>query len=77
MKMHRGHEASAPAFDRHFALQKRLYGGQVIVNLLGKNEGEHMLNQAFQVRGTTDRDANPVPMCAPSEQPVYFYTNVQ
>lgn len=53
MKMHRGHEASAPAFDRHFTLQKVLYGGQVIVNLLGKNEGEHMLNQAFQVRGIT------------------------
>ena len=50
VKMSRGYEASAPAFDRHLTLQKQHYGEQVIVNLLGLKEGEHMLSQAFQVR---------------------------
>jgi len=47
--MSRGYEASAPAFDRHFLLQKRQYGQQVIVNLLGRKEGEHSLSDAFTV----------------------------
>ncbi|XP_069133360.1 synaptojanin-1-like isoform X2 [Argopecten irradians] len=47
VKMSRGHEASAPAFERHLAMLKKLYGDQVIVNLLGQKEGEHMLSQAF------------------------------
>jgi len=47
--MSRGYESSAPAFDRHLALQKQQYGHQVIVNLLGNKEGEHVLSQAFQV----------------------------
>ncbi|KAK3104004.1 hypothetical protein FSP39_023595 [Pinctada imbricata] len=47
VKMSRGHEASAPAFERHLAMLKELYGDQVLVNLLGRKEGEHMLSQAY------------------------------
>uniref|UniRef100_A0A8C8ZF92 Synaptojanin-1 n=1 Tax=Prolemur simus TaxID=1328070 RepID=A0A8C8ZF92_PROSS len=43
-----GFEANAPAFDRHFRTLKNLYGKQIIVNLLGSKEGEHMLSKAFQ-----------------------------
>lgn len=38
-------------FPRHFTALRRLYGKQVIINLLGSKEGEHMLSKAFQVRG--------------------------
>ncbi|XP_077979137.1 synaptojanin-1-like isoform X2 [Glandiceps talaboti] len=48
VKMSRGYEASAPAFDRHLSTIKVQYGDQVIVNLLGSKEGEHMLSKAFQ-----------------------------
>nr|XP_022328766.1 synaptojanin-1-like isoform X2 [Crassostrea virginica] len=47
VKMSRGHEASAPAFDRHLNMIKDLYGDQVLINLLGQKEGEHMLSQAY------------------------------
>ena len=47
--MSRGHEASAPAFERHLGMLKELYGDQVLVNLLGRKEGEHMLSQAYTV----------------------------
>lgn len=36
---------------RHFTALRRLYGKQVIINLLGSKEGEHMLSKAFQVSG--------------------------
>lgn len=49
VKMSRGYEASAPAFDRHLLLQKQQYGRPVIVNLLGRKEGEHNLSDAFAV----------------------------
>ncbi len=49
VKMSRGYEASAPAFERHLSLLKQRYGEQIIVNLLGIKEGEHMLSQHFQV----------------------------
>ncbi|NWQ63359.1 SYNJ1 protein, partial [Neopipo cinnamomea] len=49
VRMSRGFEANAPAFDRHFQTLKNLYGKQIIVNLLGAKEGEHMLSKAFQV----------------------------
>lgn len=39
-----------PVSSRHLAALKRLYGKQVIINLLGSKEGEHMLSKAFQVR---------------------------
>ncbi|XP_078787260.1 synaptojanin-1 isoform X6 [Oryzias latipes] len=48
VKLSRGFEANAPAFERHFAALRRLYGKQVIINLLGGKEGEHMLSKAFQ-----------------------------
>jgi len=47
--MSRGYETSAPAFERHLNSIKIQYGEQVIVNLLGSKEGEHMLSQAFNV----------------------------
>ncbi|KAM6986805.1 synaptojanin-1 [Aplochiton taeniatus] len=48
VKLSRGFEANAPAFERHFSALRRLYGKQVIINLLGMKEGEHMLSKAFQ-----------------------------
>ncbi|KAI1893600.1 hypothetical protein AGOR_G00125390 [Albula goreensis] len=48
VKLSRGFEANAPAFERHFSSLKRLYGNQMVVNLLGMKEGEHMLTKAFQ-----------------------------
>ncbi|XP_006814436.1 synaptojanin-1-like, partial [Saccoglossus kowalevskii] len=48
VKMSRGYEASAPAFERHLSTIKVQYGDQVIVNLLGSKEGEDMLSKAFQ-----------------------------
>ncbi|XP_053164130.1 synaptojanin-1 isoform X6 [Hemicordylus capensis] len=48
VRMSRGFEANAPAFDRHFRTLKNIYGKQIIVNLLGSKEGEHMLSKAFQ-----------------------------
>ena len=39
-------------FSRHFSALRKLYGKQVIINLLGSKEGEHMLSKAFQVSGT-------------------------
>lgn len=47
--MSRGYECSAPAFERHLSAIKQQYGEQVIINLLGRKEGEHMLSQAFHV----------------------------
>ncbi|XP_064476937.1 synaptojanin-1-like isoform X2 [Ornithodoros turicata] len=48
VKMSRGSEASAPAFERHMSQIKQRYGDQVIINLLGSKEGESMLTQMFQ-----------------------------
>ncbi|XP_058483061.1 synaptojanin-1 isoform X3 [Solea solea] len=48
VKLSRGFEANAPAFERHFTALRQLYGNQVIINLLGSKEGEHMLSKAFQ-----------------------------
>ncbi|XP_064208707.1 synaptojanin-1 isoform X5 [Anguilla rostrata] len=48
VKLSRGFEANAPAFERHFSALRKLYGKQVIINLLGMKEGEHMLSKAFQ-----------------------------
>ncbi|KAI8520793.1 Synaptojanin-1 [Branchiostoma belcheri] len=47
VRMSRGYEASAPAFDRHFDTLKEKYGDQVVVNLLGNKEGEAMLSRQF------------------------------
>ncbi|KAJ3589559.1 hypothetical protein NHX12_010404 [Muraenolepis orangiensis] len=48
VKLSRGFEANAPAFERHFSALRGLYGKQVVINLLGSKEGEHMLSKAFQ-----------------------------
>ncbi|KAM9383339.1 synaptojanin-2 [Phaethornis superciliosus] len=48
LRLNRGLEANAPAFDRHMMLLKEQYGKQVIVNLLGSKGGEEVLNKAFK-----------------------------
>ncbi|XP_036332879.1 synaptojanin-1 [Rhagoletis pomonella] len=53
VKLSRGFEASAAAFDRHMTMMKQRYGYQAIVNLLGTSmigskEGEAMLSNEFQ-----------------------------
>lgn len=53
VKLSRGFECSADAFDRHMRMMKRRYGKQAIVNLLGTSligskEGEAMLSNEFQ-----------------------------
>ncbi|XP_013782623.1 synaptojanin-1-like [Limulus polyphemus] len=61
VKMSRGSEASAPAFDRHFSVIKQRYGDQVIINLLGSKEGEAMLSQMYQTHLKACRHKN-IPM---------------
>lgn len=53
VKLSRGFEATAPAFDRHMTMMKSRYGRQAIFNLLGTSligskEGEAMLSNEFQ-----------------------------
>ncbi|XP_032341145.1 synaptojanin-2 isoform X2 [Camelus ferus] len=49
LRLNRGLEANAPAFDRHMVLLKEQYGKQVVVNLLGSRGGEEVLNRAFKL----------------------------
>uniref|UniRef100_A0A672QNA2 Synaptojanin-1 n=1 Tax=Sinocyclocheilus grahami TaxID=75366 RepID=A0A672QNA2_SINGR len=46
----------------HFSALRRLYGKQVIINLLGMKEGEHMLSKAFQSHLKASEHANAVRM---------------
>ncbi|TTE36946.1 Synaptojanin-1 [Bagarius yarrelli] len=62
VKLSRGFEANAPAFERHFTALRRLYGKQLIINLLGMKEGEHMLSKAFQSHLKASEHANHVKM---------------
>nr|XP_028582872.1 synaptojanin-1 isoform X5 [Podarcis muralis] len=62
VRMSRGFEANAPAFDRHFHTLKNLYGKQIIVNLLGSKEGEHMLSKAFQSHLKASEHADDIKM---------------
>ncbi|KAK1800390.1 hypothetical protein P4O66_005620 [Electrophorus voltai] len=62
VRLSRGFEANAPAFERHFVALKRLYGKQVNINLLGMKEGEHMLSKAFQSHLKASDHANTVKM---------------
>ncbi|XP_036974869.1 synaptojanin-1 isoform X1 [Acanthopagrus latus] len=62
VKLSRGFEANAPAFERHFTALRRLYGKQVIINLLGSKEGEHMLSKAFQSHLKASEHASAVKM---------------
>lgn len=53
VKLSRGFETSAAAFDRHMTMMKQRYGYQAIINLLGTSlvgskEGEAMLSNEFQ-----------------------------
>uniref|UniRef100_A0A3B4HAL4 Synaptojanin-1 n=1 Tax=Pundamilia nyererei TaxID=303518 RepID=A0A3B4HAL4_9CICH len=61
VKLSRGFEANAPAFE-HFTALRRLYGKQVIINLLGSKEGEHMLSKAFQSHLKASEHASAVKM---------------
>ncbi|KAM8742412.1 synaptojanin-1 isoform 5-T6 [Acanthopagrus schlegelii] len=62
VKLSRGFEANAPAFERHFTALRQLYGKQVIINLLGSKEGEHMLSKAFQSHLKASEHASAVKM---------------
>ncbi|XP_060687579.1 synaptojanin-2-like isoform X1 [Hemiscyllium ocellatum] len=48
LRLTRGIEADAPAFDRHLILLRQQYGSQVIVNLLRIKGGEEVLSRAFK-----------------------------
>lgn len=48
MRLTRGLEANAPAFDRHLMLLREHYGNQVIVNLLRIKGGEEVLSRAYK-----------------------------
>jgi len=48
IRFSRGYEASSPAFERHIASLKAIYGYQLLVNLLGRKEGEHSLSMAYK-----------------------------
>ncbi|XP_031427567.1 synaptojanin-1 isoform X2 [Clupea harengus] len=62
VKLSRGFEANAPAFERHFTALRQLYGKQVILNLLGMKEGENMLSKAFQSHLKASEHASTVRM---------------
>ncbi|KAG8227890.1 hypothetical protein J437_LFUL008204 [Ladona fulva] len=66
VKMSRGYEVSAPAFDKHLSLIKERYGHQAIVNLLGSSligskEGEAVLSQLFQTQHNTSTHGKDIP----------------
>ncbi|KAJ9600882.1 hypothetical protein L9F63_000994, partial [Diploptera punctata] len=66
VKMSRGFESSASAFDRHLQMIKERYGNQAIVNLLGSSligskEGEAILSQLFQAHHKASVHAADVP----------------
>ncbi|XP_048457144.1 synaptojanin-2-like isoform X2 [Rhincodon typus] len=48
LRLTRGIEANAPAFDRHLILLRQQYGSQVFVNLLRIKGGEELLSRAFK-----------------------------
>ncbi|KAM4770957.1 synaptojanin-2 [Rhinophrynus dorsalis] len=62
LKLTRGLEANAPAFDRHMMLLKEQYGKQVIVNLLRSKGGEEVLSRAFKKLLWASLHAEDVPM---------------
>ncbi|KFP80374.1 Synaptojanin-2, partial [Acanthisitta chloris] len=62
LRLNRGLEANAPAFDRHMMLLKEQYGKQVIVNLLGSKGGEEVLNRAFKKLLWASSHAEDTPM---------------
>ncbi|XP_037676366.1 synaptojanin-2 isoform X3 [Choloepus didactylus] len=62
LRLNRGLEANAPAFDRHMVLLKEQYGKQVVVNLLGSRGGEEVLNRAFKKLLWASGHASDTPM---------------
>ncbi|XP_053566888.1 synaptojanin-2 [Bombina bombina] len=62
LKLTRGLEANAPAFDRHILLLKEEYGKQVIINLLRSKGGEEVLSRAFKKLLWASLHAEDVPM---------------
>ncbi|XP_068087951.1 synaptojanin-2 isoform X2 [Hyperolius riggenbachi] len=62
LKLTRGLEANAPAFDRHMMLLKEQYGKQVIVNLLRSKGGEEVLSRALKKLLWASQHAEDVPM---------------
>eukprot|EP00118_Oscarella_pearsei_P006648 m.30421 g.30421 ORF g.30421 m.30421 type:complete len:1392 (+) comp31341_c0_seq8:2-4177(+) len=48
VKMSRGFQASATAFERHFSDLLERYGPQLILNLLGIQEGENLLSLVYE-----------------------------
>ncbi|XP_056423067.1 synaptojanin-2 isoform X2 [Hyla sarda] len=62
LKITRGIEANAPAFDRHMMLLKEQYGKQVIVNLLRSKGGEEIISRAFKKLLWASLHAEDVPM---------------
>ncbi|KAE8601793.1 hypothetical protein XENTR_v10013798 [Xenopus tropicalis] len=62
LKLTRGLEANAPAFDRHMMLLKEQYGKQVLVNLLRSKGGEEVLSRAFKKLLWASLHADDVPM---------------
>ncbi|XP_054709213.1 synaptojanin-1-like [Uloborus diversus] len=64
VKLSRGSEASAPAFDRHLTQIVDRYGDQVLVNLLGSKESEAMVSQMFQNHHRASRYSKRIPYIA-------------
>ncbi|XP_078412968.1 LOW QUALITY PROTEIN: synaptojanin-2-like [Cetorhinus maximus] len=62
LRLTRGIEADAPAFDRHLILLREQYGSQVIVNLLRIKGGEEVLSRAFKKLMWASAHAPNVPM---------------
>lgn len=62
VKMSRGVEASAPAFDKHFRKIVDTYGQCVNVNLLGSKEGEKFLSRLYQNHHSVSDFKDSIPM---------------
>lgn len=66
IKMSRGPELSAPAFESHLEQTRRRYGHQILVNLLGSSlvgskEGEATLSTAFQTHHKASTKHSDIP----------------
>ncbi|XP_078261878.1 synaptojanin-2-like [Rhinoraja longicauda] len=62
MRLTRGLEANAPAFDRHLMLLREHYGNQVIINLLRSKGGEEVLSKAYKKLMWASLHASGTPM---------------
>lgn len=64
LKMSRGYEISQPAFDRHLAMIRYLYGRQVLVNLVANKEGEFMIGSMYKLHHKCSRFKDEIPYIA-------------